>query len=86
MKIKIFKYVLPYGLGLTLSFITLYSILTLSLSSCSSNCSDNEVWCSNGETCCPSDKPYYDGNGHCWVDMGSCRWASDACEICTDEN
>jgi hypothetical protein len=86
MKAKNLKYLLPVGMGLTLIIMTVFVFLTLSLTSCAEDCDSDEVWCSNAEVCCPADKPYHDGNGHCWVDMGSCRWASSKCELCTDQD
>lgn len=88
MKTKVLKFLLPLGLGLTLSIITAISFITISLGSCNiEHCKDADypLYCSSAEKCCPGDKPYTDGHGSCYGTLEGCRASGYACEHCWEE-
>jgi len=87
MKKQLLKYALPFGMGLSLIIITVFGLLSVSLSSCGEKCPDKDfpLYCSSANKCCPGDKPYTDGHGSCYGTLEGCRASGYACEHCWEE-
>jgi hypothetical protein len=75
MKKNKIKFMLPVGIGLFLSIITVLGFISTTLQSCekdddsssyTKHCkSGYPLWCSSVKTCCPSGYAYYcDGSCH----------------------
>ncbi len=71
MKTKFFKFVLPIGMGLMLSVITIIGLVSTTFTSCeiseteTKHCTNTAypLWCPNAKVCCTRGYAYYcDGN------------------------
>ena len=85
MKETIKKFGLPISIGLMLCVITIFGLVTSCLKTKMCTDPNYPLSCSSAKSCCPTDKPWNDEHGTCWVDLGSCRYTGNACEECWPE-